>query len=132
MKHETRIGFLTFFVWASACFCLQAQTVSIKTQKNISDNMNVSEDLKTMRMKIDSLDNELLDILAKRMKICIEVGKYKKEHGVAVVQSNRYKEILEDRSKKGREKGLDETFTKQIMHLIHDESVRQQTELTGK
>jgi len=82
--------------------------------------------LKDMRLQIDSLDNEIIDLLAKRMQVCLAVGKYKKEHGFAVVQPNRYNEILEKRSKLGTAKGLGEDFVKQIFELIHTESVRQQ------
>lgn len=80
-------------------------------------------------MQIDSIDNEIIDLLAKRMKVCLVVGQYKKEHGISVVQSNRYNEIVEKRSKQGTEKGLSEDFVKQIVELIHSESVRQQRNL---
>ncbi len=88
--------------------------------------------LTELRLQIDSLDSEIIDLLAKRMQVCLAVGKYKKEHGIAVVQSNRYNEIVEKRGKQGAAKGLGEEFVKQLVELIHGESVRQQQEITGK
>lgn len=88
--------------------------------------------LAELRLQIDSLDSEIIDLLAKRMQVCLAVGKYKKEHGIAVVQSNRYNEIVEKRGKQGTAKGLGEEFVRQLVELIHGESVRQQQEITGK
>ena len=108
---------------------IHARSTNTEKGRNINHKENSSDELQVMRMEIDSLDAQLIDVLSKRMQVCVEVGKYKKEHYVAVVQSDRFKQILEDRCKKGSEKGLDENFILRIMNLIHDESVRQQKAL---
>ncbi len=108
---------------------IHARSTNTEKGRSISQSANSADELQDMRMKIDSLDAQLIDVLSKRMQVCVEVGKYKKEHNVAVVQSDRFKQILEDRCKKGIEKGLDENFILRIMNLIHDESVRQQKAL---
>ena len=66
------------------------------------------------------------------MKVCQAVGEYKKRHHVAVVQRNRFDEIMKRLCKQGQEEGLTESFVKEIMDDIHEESVRQQNELLDK
>ena len=85
--------------------------------------------LKNLRDEIDSLDNALIDLLDKRMKVCREVGMYKKEHNVPVLQNDRFHEILEKRTRQGEERGMDGEFIRKIFCNIHEESCRQQEEL---
>lgn len=92
----------------------------------------VGEVLGALRKQIDSLDSTLIEILAKRMQVCLAVGEYKKAHGVAVVQTGRYREIVAKRSRQGADKGLDCGFVGKLMDLIHDESVRQQEALNSE
>ena len=54
-----------------------------------------TEDLVDLRRQIDILDNDLLEVLVKRMRVSTEIGIYK-EHGIAVLQTNRFNEILEN------------------------------------
>ncbi len=120
-------------ILALTCISASAQNAGSPNMPITTNNVVDAEcELKELRMQIDSIDNEIIDLLAKRMQVCLAVGRYKKEHGLAVVQSNRYNEIVEKRSKLGTEKGLSEDFVKQIVELIHTESVRQQQEITGK
>ncbi len=120
-------------ILALTCISTSAQNAGSPNTPITTNNVVDAEcELKELRMQIDSIDNEIIDLLAKRMQVCLAVGRYKKEHGLAVVQSNRYNEIVEKRSKLGTEKGLSEDFVKQIVELIHTESVRQQQEITGK
>ncbi len=85
--------------------------------------------LKELRQQIDSIDNELMRTLANRMEVCVAVGKYKKEHKIAVVQTNRFSELVERLCKDGTAMGLSEDFIVKVMNLIHEESVRQQKQL---
>ncbi len=117
----------TFFLFLfAASLSLHAQSASR------SDSAGVTKDLSTLRLQIDSLDNQLIHILAERMKVCLAVGAYKKQHHVAVVQSKRYQELLNRLCKQGEEAGLTEQFVKAIMDTIHKESVRQQEELLAQ
>ena len=120
-----RILFL-FLLAASLPLC--AQTTAKDSVADSADTLQLS----ALRAKIDSLDNQLIKILAERMKVCQAVGEYKKRHHVAVVQRNRFEEIMERLCKQGQEEGLTESFVKEIMNDIHKESVRQQNELLDK
>lgn len=91
-----------------------------------------TEGIKQLRQQIDQLDNELMGLLAKRMRVCREIGQYKKEHNIQVLQTGRYNEILDKRGVQGSLTGMDASFVKQIFEHIHEESVRQQLEIVGK
>lgn len=120
---------------AAFVLILAAHTQSCTSEASpSSDEEQAASDsvLTGLRTQIDSLDNQLIEILSNRMKVCVAVGEYKKQHNIAVVQSNRYNEIVERLCKLGKEKGLSETFVKQIMETIHTESVSQQNALKDK
>ena len=73
-----------------------------------------------------------MDLLAKRMRVCREIGQYKKEHNMTVVQTGRYNEILDKRGAQGALCGMSPEFVKQAFEMIHEESVRQQIEIINK
>ena len=77
----------------------------------------------------DQVDNELLEVLNKRMRISREIGQYKKEHSMQIVQIGRYDDIIKSRMKLAEEMGMSPDFMKDVLVAIHDESVRQQVEV---
>lgn len=91
-----------------------------------------TESLNILRQQIDELDNRLMELLTKRMRISREIAAYKKEHNMAVVQTARYSEILDKRAAQGVLCGMDADFIKSIYEHIHEESVRQQMEFMNK
>ncbi len=91
-----------------------------------------TENLSELRAQIDECDNTLIEILSKRMRICREIGLFKKEHNMTVLQSGRYNEIIDKRGAQGATCGMDEDFMKKIFEAIHEESVRQQIEIINK
>ncbi len=98
----------------------------------IRDETSTTEDIQILRKQIDELDNDLMSLLAKRMRVCREIGQYKKEHNMTVLQANRYNEILEKRGAQGTLCGMSADFIAQIFEGIHEESVRQQLEIINK
>lgn len=88
-----------------------------------------AERISQLRREIDGIDEQLLELLSKRMKISHEIGLYKKEHSMPVLQSSRYNDILEKRSAIGCQLGLTPDFVKTIFQDIHEESVRRQMEI---
>lgn len=88
-----------------------------------------TESLTLLRQQIDQIDNELLEVLAKRMRVSREIGQYKKEHRMPVVQAGRYNDVIRTRCALGVEMGMGKEFLKTILLAIHDESVRQQIEV---
>ena len=98
----------------------------------IRDEAVTTEGITLLRHQIDELDNQLMDLLAKRMRVCREIGQYKKEHNMTVLQTNRYNEILEKRGAQGALCGMGPEFVAQVFEHIHEESVRQQIEIINK
>jgi chorismate mutase len=98
----------------------------------IRDDTVTTEGITQLRKQIDELDNQVMDILAKRMRVCREIGQYKKEHNMTVLQAQRYNEILDKRGAQGSLCGMDSEFVKKIYEAIHEESVRQQIEIINK
>ncbi|MEI6141381.1 MAG: chorismate mutase [Mariniphaga sp.] len=85
--------------------------------------------LDTLRSRIDGIDHEIIEILASRMEIVKQIANYKKQNKVTALQINRWTQIMEDRLNIAHKLNLDETFIKIIFQLIHEDSVRQQTEI---
>ena len=98
----------------------------------IRDEHTTTEGLTTLRKQIDELDNQIMDILAKRMRVCREIGHYKKEHNMTVLQAQRYNEILSKRGVQGSLCGMGPEFVAKVFESIHEESVRQQIEIINK
>ena len=95
----------------------------------IRDSNQTTENLAELRRQIDQIDESLLELLAKRMRISREIGIYKKEHNMPILQTPRYGEILENRTKAGTSMDLNADFVGKILKEIHEESVRQQMEI---
>ncbi|MFM2291847.1 MAG: hypothetical protein RIS29_1660 [Bacteroidota bacterium] len=95
----------------------------------IRDITQTTENLVALRRQIDELDNSLLELIARRMRVAREIGQYKKEHNMPILQSDRYDEILKDRIAHADKLGLDSEFMKTVLVAIHEESVRHQQEV---
>ncbi|MBD5387563.1 bifunctional 3-deoxy-7-phosphoheptulonate synthase/chorismate mutase type II [bacterium] len=91
-----------------------------------------TESLTLLRQEIDRIDNDLVDMLGKRMRICREIGLYKKEHGMKVVQGARYSDMMKSREDLAREMEMSDEFIRRVYAAIHEESVRQQIEVFKK
>jgi chorismate mutase len=98
----------------------------------IRDGKQSTEDLSVLRNQIDELDDQLLELLAKRMRISCEIGTFKKEHNMTVVQTNRYDEILQKRITQAEAMDMNPDFMRTVLEAIHEESVRQQVVIMNK
>jgi chorismate mutase len=85
-----------------------------------------TENLSLLRQEIDRIDNELLEVLNRRMRISREIGQYKKEHTMPVLQTQRYDSIMNSRVAAAEEMGMSPDFMRVVLSAIHEESVRQQ------
>lgn len=97
----------------------------------IRDVAQTTESLSDLRQQIDAIDEQILQILAKRMRISGEIALYKKTNGLQVLQAGRYDEILTKRSQQGVEMGMSEEFVKEVFESIHAESVRKQLQIVN-
>lgn len=97
----------------------------------IRDETITTESLNELRDKIDKLDDQLLELLARRMRVSRDIGQYKKEHNMPVLQAQRYEELLDKRARQAVQMGMDREFMRSVLQAIHEESVRQQMEVLG-
>ncbi len=94
-----------------------------------SEDPQFENKLENLRSRIDSIDHEIMEVLAQRMGIVKQIGQYKKENKVTALQINRWTQIMEDRSRLAEKLSLDDTFIKSLFQLIHEDSVRQQSDI---
>lgn len=98
----------------------------------VRSESSITEGIRMLRAQIDEIDNTLMDLLAKRFRVCREIGTFKKEHNMTVLQTGRYNEILEKRGAQASLCGMDAEFAAQVFELIHEESVRQQLAIVNQ
>lgn len=98
-------------------------------RKRISNNKDFKNKLENLRSEIDHLDEEILQKIGARMKIAIEIGKYKRENEVTILQMDRWDQILQQRKRLGTAIGLNEGFIDEFLSIIHKESIDQQTKI---
>lgn len=94
-------------------------------QPNTNDPIFVQH-MNDLRHEIDEIDENLINLLGRRMKIAEKIGEYKKENNIAVLQTSRWNEILGKAVKQGGKKGLSEEFVTVVLKAIHDESINHQ------
>lgn len=104
----------------------------IREKLVIREVADLTENLESLRKQIDECDNALLELLARRMRISREIGAYKRDHNMAIVQTNRYSEILDKRGAQGSLCGVSDHFVRGLFELIHEESIAQQVDVMNK
>lgn len=100
-----------------------AEMINILSSLKVRDFSPADHRLNRLRGQIDECDTELLSLLERRMEICREIGKLKKEENMPVLQSPRYNKMLIDRLQTAEKLGLDQTFIKNIFETIHLQSI---------
>lgn len=95
----------------------------------IRDTTPATGGLDSLRAQIDECDALLLETLSRRMAVCREIGEYKRTRNLAIVQTNRYSEILERTAKRAETVGLKPDFMRKVLEIIHEESVNQQVQV---
>ncbi|MFB9077554.1 chorismate mutase [Flavobacterium procerum] len=116
-----------------------AQQVTPDTLKQIIKDLTIrktddttdeySQKMTKLRANIDVLDANLLELLGKRMKVADEIGQVKKDANVAILQNNRWNEILGKMILEGEKKGLTEEFVLKLFKAIHQESIGHQEKI---
>lgn len=96
-----------------------------------SDNAEYHFKLQELRQQIDQIDQELLQVLRHRMEVVEQIGDYKRENNVAVFQKERWSEILKSRPDWAGLHQLSPKWVAALYNLIHEESIRKQTEIVN-
>jgi len=111
---------------------LQEILNKLQFRERTSDNAVFNNHLAQLRRIVDSIDEELIQILAKRMKVIEKIGEYKRDNNITIFQLERWNEILDTRSALGSNLDLDLDFITRIMMEVHKESIQLQTELMNR
>ena len=98
----------------------------------IREANTTTESLSELRSQIDKIDDELLELLVRRMRVSRDIGQYKKEHNMPILQAKRYEELLARRAEQAVQLGMDREFMRSVLQAIHEESIRQQMQVLGE
>jgi len=85
--------------------------------------------LDKLREQINHIDDELMDLLAQRMRIAEKIGEYKRNNGVTILQTNRWNQILEKSFGKADKLGLSRDFVTRYLDAVHMESINRQNRI---
>lgn len=111
---------------------LKQMFVDLRVRKVTDDESEYNQKMAKLRMQIDEFDGKLLEILGNRMKVADKIGLLKKEKNVAILQNQRWNEILGKMILEGEEKGLSNEFVMQLFKAIHQESISHQEKVINK
>lgn len=84
------------------------------------------KELEKLRLQIDEYDSKIIDVLGKRMRIADRIGELKQQHNVAILQTERWRQILEKMIGEGQSENLGEEFILRLFKAIHEESITHQ------
>ncbi|ATA94582.1 MULTISPECIES: bifunctional 3-deoxy-7-phosphoheptulonate synthase/chorismate mutase type II [Capnocytophaga] len=117
--------------WSDAAQQVTPETLvqimkDLRIRKQTTSEEDYQSQLSELRSKIDVLDDQLLDLLKKRMTASDNIGKLKKEKNVAVLQNSRWYALLGKMILEGQQRGLSEEFITHLFKAIHQESINRQ------
>ena len=107
-------------------------TVDLRIRKAEDDAIAYTNELNTLRTQIDVIDNKIVEMMGKRMKIADSIGLLKRQNNVAILQNRRWNEILGKMILEGEENNLSEEFMLRIYKAIHQESINHQKKVINK
>jgi chorismate mutase len=96
------------------------------------DDVLMKTKLEELREQIDKIDHEVLNIMAERMSLAEQIGQYKKQNNITILQSNRWDEIVRTRLEEGKEKHLTNEFVMKLFEIIHQESIEHQSKVMNE
>lgn len=120
--------------WSDAAQQVTPETLvqimkDLRIRKESDEEAEYNSKLNNLRTQIDVLDNQLIELLGKRMKVSDGIGELKKLKNVAVLQSNRWNAILGSMILEGEQRGLSEEFVLKMFKAIHQESINHQEKI---
>ena len=101
-------------------------------RKGATDEVEVLNALNKLRLKIDGIDDELLELMSQRMKLADEIGTYKKQQDITVLQTQRWNEILRRSLDKANKLALTKDFIVKYFDAIHMESIHHQMNIINE
>lgn len=105
---------------------------AIEWRKEDIESPELHSAMEKLRHQINQLDDELMQILSQRMKVADQIGTYKKENNITILQTNRWNEILERAYLKGEKLNLSKEFMTKYFDAVHMESISHQNKVMEK
>jgi chorismate mutase len=96
----------------------------IPSQSNTDDNA-----LKQYRQYLDLIDNELLQLLAKRFEVIKEIALYKKANKIPILQIHRWNEVRNSMLQLSEELNIDASLVEDFLALLHETSIQCQEQI---
>jgi len=106
--------------------------LSIVWRAQQTEDAEYLDKLKDYRSEIDEIDSALFDLMAHRMNISDKIGEIKRKNNVAVLQQERWADIVESSVKRAAKLGLSEEFVSKVLEAVHMESIRHQNSILDK
>lgn len=100
--------------------------------REVNPNGTTGDTLEELRSQINFLDDELFDIMHKRMEVAKSIGRFKKANNITILQPNRWEEIIEGSLRKGEKRELSNRFVSKLFKAIHEESIAKQTDIMNE
>ncbi|HEX9563828.1 MAG TPA: bifunctional 3-deoxy-7-phosphoheptulonate synthase/chorismate mutase type II [Gemmatimonadaceae bacterium] len=101
----------------------------LKVRRADSPDADFQQSLQLLRDRIDHIDHDLIDLLARRMRVVEEIAGFKRDNNVATLQVSRWTALREDRVERAAEMGLVADYARALYEVIHRESLRRQSEI---
>ena len=105
---------------------------SLVLRQETTDDIEFLTHIDDLRQRIDELDDELLKLLGQRMLVSEQIGEYKKRNNIAILQTSRWNEILDQVMGKATAQGLSEGFVNTVLRAIHQESIDRQEQVMNR
>ncbi len=103
----------------------------LEIRSSLKDSTS-DRDLRALRIQMDSIDEQLMELLSGRMDIAKQMGEFKKEEGLTVLHLERWREIVKTRMNWSKELGLSEEFILRVLEQVHKESIKVQTDVMNQ
>ena len=94
-----------------------------------TDDRRFLRTLDFLRHQIDQIDEEVTNLFGKRMELSEQIGEYKRENNIAILQPDRWNEILENAVAEGQKRGLSKRFVETVLRAVHQESISRQSKV---
>lgn len=108
---------------------LKELTSKLVIRSHYPGNSEFRDMLEQLRSEIDVIDAELIHLLSKRMHLVEQIGNYKKENNITILQIKRWNNIVRESLELGENLGLNKEFLVKLLRVIHEESIQKQMEI---
>ncbi len=105
---------------------LAALLLSLSIKDIYAQSRSLQKELEQLRSRIDVIDENLLDVIAERMAVVENLGAFKKEHNLTILQQPRWEQIQQIVCEGAKNRGLDPAFVEELFQLLHQAAIDRQ------